>query len=311
MVLLQQCHQAGFILGTGTCNDANAVITKQFAQILVRTGGEVGALQGLVQLAFLQQSYLTPNLVGSAYGVTCYDNHLYASDILALVDGLGHIGTNGVGNAHYTEEDMRALALLHCKAQRSHGSLLIGSKEFFHLVFGHTACNLFTTVEQQFGSTLDVLHNRTVGFLDAGKHVFCLGRKRLLAHYLGAVAQLLVVEAHRVEPHQQGTFGRIADRSTFHGERCCAVDAYAKGKFLAIKVSKETMFDHRHAVLRQRACLVGADHRCCTHRLTSMQLAHQVVLFQHLAHTQCKAHGDAHRQSLGHSHHNQRNGQHQ
>ena len=177
-------------------------------------------------------------------------------------------------------------------------------------MFGHTACNLFTTVEQQFGSALDVLHNRTVGFLDAGEHVFCLGRKRLLAHYLGAVAQQLVVEAHRVEPHQQGTFRRVADGGTLHGERCRAVDADAKGKFLAVKVSKEPMLDHRHAVLRQRARLVGADHRRSTHRLAGMQLAHQVVFLQHLAHAQGKAHGDAHRQSLGHSHHNQRDGKH-
>ena len=71
------------------------------------------------------------------------------------------------------------------------------------------------------------------------------------------------------------------------------------------------MFDHRHAVLRQRTCLVGTDHGRRTHRLAGMKLAHQVVFPQHPSHTQGEAHSDAHGQTLGHSHHYQRDSQHQ
>ena len=68
------------------------------------------------------------------------------------------------------------------------------------------------------------------------------------------------------------------------------------------------VFGHLKLVHGQCAGLVGTDYGCGAHRLAGVQFAHQVVLFQHLAHAQRQTHGDAERQAFGHGHHHERDG---
>ena len=57
---------------------------------------------------------------------------------------------------------------------------------------------------------------------------------------------------------------------------------------------------HTKALL---ACLVGADDCGCAHCFCCAEVAHQVVVRQHLAHRVGQREGDREREALGHRHH--------
>ena len=67
---------------------------------------------------------------------------------------------------------------------------------------------------------------------------------------------------------------------------------------------------HLHAVLCQRARLVGAYHCRCAHSLAGMQLAHEIVGAQHLTHAVCQRQRHRHRQTLRHGNYHKRYGNH-
>ena len=111
-------------------------------------------------------------------------------------------------------------------------------------------------------------------------------------------------------PPQQGALGGVA-----HGLEGAVglaaqvgggVDGYASCQEGGVGI--EVVFGHLELVHGQCTGLVGADDGGGAHRLAGVELAHQVVLLEHLAHAQRQAHRDAERQALGHGHHHECDG---
>ena len=126
-----------------------------------------------------------------------------------------------------------------------------------------------------------------------------------------------------MQPQQQGTLGGITQGS--HTGRIAVVkecraiagDALPHdgarliiGEAVASRQAIEMGLIDLHLVLGEGSRLVSADDSRCAHRLTGVHATHQVIVLQHLAHTQCEGQSDAHGQSLGHRNDNQRHGQH-
>ena len=126
-----------------------------------------------------------------------------------------------------------------------------------------------------------------------------------------------------MQPQQQSALGGITQCDHISGitvvKECGRVAGYTLldklagsvvGEFIAIGQAVEMSLVYLHFVLGERARLVGTDDRCGAHGLTSVHTAHQIVVLQHLAHTQRQRQGDAHRQTLGYRDHNQCDGKH-
>ena len=90
----------------------------------------------------------------------------------------------------------------------------------------------------------------------------------------------------------------------------CGVDGDAAGQQVHVDTLLREACHHPHLVLGERSGLVGADHGGGAHGLAGVELAHEVVLLQHLAHAQGQAHRNAHGQSFGHGHHDEGHGNH-
>ena len=144
-----------------------------------------------------------------------------------------------------------------------------------------------------------------------GGHILGFGGEGHLLQDGGLVAQLAVVGVLLMGyPPQQGALGGVA-----HGLQGAVgltaqvgggVDGYATCQQGGVGI--EMVFGHLELVHGQCAGLVGTDYGGGAHRLAGVQFAHQVVLFQHLAHAQRQTHGDAERQAFGHGHHHERDG---
>ena len=159
-------------------------------------------------------------------------------------------------------------------------------------------------VYHYFGRTFDIGR-----ITHRGGHVFPLGREWFARRNGCLIAQLLIVHPLLLQPAQQGLLRRIA-----HIVCCRGVQ---RNSFVEVFHSPTLVFHytshiaHRHAVLRQRARLVGTNHRHGTHRLRCLQLTHKVVRLQHSAHVQRQGQRDSHRKTLGDSHDNQRDSHHE
>ena len=113
-----------------------------------------------------------------------------------------------------------------------------------------------------------------------------------------------------MQPQQQRTLSGVA----YAASRSIDVGGGVKGNGLV----EQTVLSlhhhdvgHLHAVLRERARLVGAYHGYGSHGLTSMELAHEVVALEHAPHVQGKGKRHSHGQALGHSHDDERHGHHE
>mmetsp|Transcript_23162 Transcript_23162/g.59345 ORF Transcript_23162/g.59345 Transcript_23162/m.59345 type:complete len:417 (+) Transcript_23162:1747-2997(+) len=135
---------------------------------------------------------------------------------------------------------------------------------------------------------------------------------------VGVLAELLVVGSPRTRHQQQRALGAVADqlrlRPLLHQEsRGVGGDAVAQervhlaGEILPHGGARQMLaaqpaLHHCHAVLCQRASLVGADAGGSTHGLARRQVTHKVVVLHHLAHAVGKRDGNSQRETLRHRH---------
>ena len=113
----------------------------------------------------------------------------------------------------------------------------------------------------------------------------------------------------RFQPKQECRLGRIADSLILvqFGSR---VDGNGDIEQVLVVILWQELI-HLHLVLRQCTSLIRTNHGYCSHRLTSMELAHKVVGFQHTAHIESQREGYRHWQSLWHRHHDERDCHHE
>ena len=168
------------------------------------------------------------------------------------------------------------------------------------------------------------IHQQHLGVIGAhdGGHIFIFCGERHLFDDLGMVAIADIVDVLSEQPSQQGRLGGVTHRLGFlfvgkvEKSRRVHCDAFLDkhgGLRVVELIVVETVdlkFADAHAVLGQRTRLVGADHRGGAHGLAGVHLAHQVVGLQHAAHAQRQAEGDTHRETFGHRHHDEGDGNH-
>ena len=177
--------------------------------------------------------------------------------------------------------------------------------------------HLFAKTENNLRSTFHIKHLPALqGYrLCYGCHILALRRERHLRNSLYALTHTTIVHALLVQPEKQSAFRRIAENLRLalvrevDGSR--RVNGNALIQHLLRRIAIHLHFVHAHQILRQRSRLVRADNGGGSHRLTGMHLSYKVVGLEHAAHAVSQAQGNGHRQSLRHSHHHQRHGNHQ
>ena len=120
------------------------------------------------------------------------------------------------------------------------------------------------------------------------------------------MAKLTVVISLSVEPQEERHFCGIADSLG----ACLRIKMSrgVQGECLGEEVVAAIQFPdigNLHAVLGERPGLVGTYHGDGSHRLTGMQLSHEVVALEHPAHIEGEGKGDCHRKPFGNCHHYQ------
>ena len=185
-------------------------------------------------------------------------------------------------------------------AQRTHGTALEsgqlrGHARFPAVVGAHGPHDL--------GRPLDTQHppaGNTAA--DDGSHVFAFGREGEPVDNRGTRPQRFIRKTAFIQPCEQRPFGRIAENAPLGIEECGGIDRDDFGEIaLGQRIIAHQLL-HVHAVLRQRAGLVGADDRHGAHRLACVHPPHQVVGPEHAPHRHGERQGDAHGQPLGHGH---------
>ena len=150
------------------------------------------------------------------------------------------------------------------------------------------------------------LHTEDAAARDAAfddrRHVFAFGREGQPVDDLRFGAQRFVVLASGAHPFEQGPFRGVADDMAFGVEERRGVQGHDLGEFPCGKRVVADQFLHVHAVLGQRAGLVGADDRHGAHRLAGVHFAHEVVGLQHPSHGHRQRQRDRHRKPFGHGH---------
>ena len=331
-LLLQGLDQALLVHGAGARDDFQ--VEHAVAQFLVAQGGKLGARYLVAgSVALLPQADAPPNLAGRGRRVARHDFHGYAG-LHAAAHGGRHLVAHGIGDGGHAQErkargrhaavGYRGVAvgeLLHGKAQRAHGLVLIAQQEVVELGVADVARSRGAQAAHNLGRALDV-EDATALAARHGRahhrgHILALGREGELLLDGSGLAQGLIAHAAVVEPQEQGALGGVAHhagRAARRGvEKGGGVDGDALGHegvgALALR-AEDAHLAHAHLVLRERAGLVGADNGGGAHRLAGMHLAHQVVGLQHAAHAQGQREGDAHGQTLGDGHDDERDGYH-
>ncbi len=293
-------------------------------------GDDVAVTVGLV----VPQTYLAAYLAG---GPGCVAGDDFDSDagVDALGHRVGHVGAHGVrdgrdaeegkiGRGHPSVADSRIAGseFLIGKSEGAHRHVLIFEQPGVDLFLGDPFGNIAAHGEDDFRRALDIKDSLAGRAVYDRRHVFALGRERQFLDCLGAVFQRAVVDSLTVEPQQERALGRVAENLDGCGvalvELCGRVGCDALGDDGAERVgaelfsfeSVEVGAEHLHPVLGQSAGLVGTDNRCRSHSLAGMELAHEVVGFQHAPHRVGEAERHGHRQSLGDGTHNEGDGNH-
>ena len=113
------------------------------------------------------------------------------------------------------------------------------------------------------------------------------------------VADGAVVNALLHQPLQQCLFRGVTNVVCRRGVQCYGLEELLMSLSL---LGEDGGGCHCHLVLRQRASLVGTNHRYCSHRLAGVELTHQVVALQHTTHIQRQRQCHRHRESFGYRH---------
>ena len=184
--------------------------------------------------------------------------------------------------------------------QRAHGAALepeelFGDLRVLAIRGAHRAHDLRGALHTEDAAARDAA-------FDDRRHVFAFGREGQPVDDLRFGAQRFVVLASGAHPFEQGPFRGVADDMAFGVEERRGVQGHDLGEFPCGKRVVADQFLHVHAVLGQRAGLVGADDRHGAHRLAGVHFAHEVVGLQHPSHGHRQRQRDRHRKPFGHGH---------
>ena len=336
---MQQAHEARFIVGTGPCHDFD--FRGLLGGFIVGHGGKFGAGHNSVVAVLVgPQSHLSPDLACRTTRITGDNLHLHAG-IAAVLDGGGHIRTHRVADSDDAQERERGyIARLEPpehlvglvggiqftigERQRAHCLGLVIGQFVSNLGEGDISCYLMAHAHEYLGSALDQQQALAIHAVDDSGHHLGHGREGQLGQSIAGIACGHVVDARVAQPQQQGALGGIAQGH--HISRVAVIQIggavagnalthehsgiVVLGQFLSAWQAIEMGLIDLHLVLGERAGLVGTDDRGGAHGLAGMHTTHQVVVFQHLAHTQRQRQRHTHWQALGHRHHDKRDCQH-
>ena len=296
---MQEHHQTRLVIGSCSGYNLHATFLEHFFGISIRQRSKVRTCQGFIGLTFGQQPDLTSDFVGSSHRIARHDNDFDVRPVHTDINRLAHIRTDRVGNTHQTHK-----RIVDGKTQCPISLALIIFQGGQNPLLCQTLGQFATHLQNDFGGTLQI--NRIVHLC---QHILCFRTERLLSYNRSRLPEGTVIQLPAPDPLQQSTLRRISD-SLIAIQFRRTVNGNTAGYFFSRYIRTEQTFNHRHPVLGKRAGFVGTDNRSSTHRFAGMQFADQIVFLQHLSHTESQADRNAHRQTLGNSHHNQGDGNH-
>ena len=228
----------------------------------------------------------------------------------AASDRRGNILADGVGDGRDSRKMQTAgldsfqtvvrRGLGPCHGQRAHGAALEAEQLLGDL------CVLAVRGAHRAHDLRRALHTEDAAARDAAfddrRHVFAFGREGEPVDDLRSGPQGLVIGAAAAQPLEQGPFRGVADDVSLGIEERRGVQRHDLGEIPLGKRVVAHQLLHMHAVLGERAGLVGADDRHGAHRLAGVHLAHEVVGLEHPPHGHRQRQRDRHRKPLGNRH---------
>ena len=201
------------------------------------------------------------------------------------------------------------------EAKGTHGAILIFCQLLIYILFAYR-CFLAKT-EHDFGSTFHIKHLLALQCyrLYYGCHILAFCREWYLRNSLYTLTYRAIIYTLIVQPKKKSSFRRVTKNLRFALVREINGSSRVYGNTLINNLLRRIAIYfhliHAHQILRQRSRLIGTDNSSCSHSLTGMHLAHEVIGLEHTAHTVSQAQSDSHWQSLRHSHNHKCYGNHQ